>query len=106
MELVGEAGDFASAVAQARARRPRVLVVDVRMSGADGLDSIRELRRHAPDTELVLITMENNPTFANRALECGALGLVLKDAAEAELSEAVRRAARGAEYRSPRVKQT
>lgn len=106
MDVVGDAHDFASAVTQARAGRPHVVVLDVRMPGARGLDSIQELRAHAPDTELVLITMQNNPTFATRALECGGLGLVLKDAAEVELSEAVRRAARGEKYRSPRVKDT
>jgi DNA-binding NarL/FixJ family response regulator len=106
MEVVGEADDFASAVTQVRARRPQVLVLDVRMSGAHALDSIRELRAHRPHTELVLITMESSPTFASQALECGARGLVLKDVAEAELAEAVRQAARGLEYRSPRVKKT
>lgn len=104
IDVVGEADDFGSALEQTRVRRPRVVVLDVRMPGASGLASIRELRSNAPDAGLVLVTMENNPTFANRALECGGLGLVLKDAAEIELSEAVRRAARGEEYRSPRVK--
>ena len=104
MEVVGEADDFASAVTQARTLRPRVLVLDVSIPGASGLESIQEFQAHAPDAELVLITMENNPTFANRALEYGGLGLVLKDAAEVELCEAVRRAARGEEYRSPRVR--
>jgi two-component system response regulator NreC len=104
VEVIGEAGDFESAVEQARARRPDVLLFDVRMPGAAGLDSIGELRTHAPRTQLVLITLENNPMFADRALESGGIGLVLKDAAETELCEAVRRAARGEEYRSPRVK--
>jgi two-component system, NarL family, response regulator NreC len=106
MAVVGEAADFTSAVTQARARRPQVLVLDVRMPGASGLDSIRDLRALAPDSQLVVITMENNPTFTSRALQCGALELVLKDAAEVELCEAVRRAARGEEYRSPRVRDT
>jgi two-component system, NarL family, response regulator NreC len=102
--VVGEAGDFATAITRARIRRPQVLVLDVRMPGAAGLDSIQELRAHAAGTEVVLVTMENNPTFANRALERGGVGLVLKDAAEVELCEAVRRAVRGEKYRSPSVK--
>lgn len=103
MEVIGEAGDFASAVTQTRAGRPKVLVLDVRMPGAVGLHSIRELRAIAPEAEIVLITMESNPSFADRALEYGGRGLVLKDAAELELSEAVRLAARGETYTSPRV---
>ena len=104
--VVGETGDFESVVKQALACRPHVLVLDVRMPGAAGLESIQQLRAHAPEAELVVVTTENNPTFANRVRQSGALGLVLKDAAEVELSEAVRRAARGEEYRSRRVTDT
>ncbi len=51
--------------------------------------------RGAPDTQIVVLTMQNEPAYARQALSAGALGYVLKEAAEAELVEAVRRPPRG-----------
>jgi two-component system response regulator NreC len=79
-------------------------VLDVRLPGAAGSDSVHGVRAHVPGTGLVLVMMEDNPAFAKRALESGALALVLKDAAETELFEAARRAVRGHAFRNSRVK--
>jgi two-component system response regulator NreC len=65
---------------------------------------IRRLREQVPDTEIVVLTMERNPVFAQRALDAGAIGFVLKHKSDAELPQAVRLAARGQEYVSPYVR--
>jgi two-component system, NarL family, response regulator NreC len=104
VEVVAEAADFAAAARQVATQHPRVLVLDVRLPNGFGVEGIQQLRELAPGTEIVVVTMHENPTFAERALRAGALGLVLKDTAEVELAEAVRRAAGGLEYRSPRIR--
>ena len=71
--------------------------------GDSSLETIGKLREQAPDTQIVVLTMDENPVFAQRALACGAVGFVLKDVADGELPQAVRAAARGEEYVSPRV---
>ena len=78
-----------------------MLVLDLGMSDGSGLPVIGNLRRSAPETQIVVVTMEDNPGFAQRALAAGACGFVLKDRAEEELAEAVKLAARGESYVTP-----
>ena len=78
-----------------RERRPRVLVLDLNMGGVSSLDAIPQLRAELPDTQIVVLTMQENPAFAQAALRAGAIGYVLKEAADAELMTAVVAAAEG-----------
>jgi two-component system, NarL family, response regulator NreC len=70
-----------------------VLVLDLNMPGGSTLEEIPVIRAEFPETQIVVLTMQDEPTFARRALGAGTLGYVLKEAAEAELvrgSELVR----------------
>jgi two-component system response regulator NreC len=103
IEVVAEADDLAAVERHVDGHQPRVLVLDLGMPDGSGLPAIGNLRRSAPDTQIVVITMEDNPGFAQRALAAGASGFVLKDHAEEELAGAVRMAARGETYVTPKV---
>lgn len=103
VDVVGEAENIRSAVSHVHGHAPHVLVLDLQMPGGSSIEAIRQLREHAPGTEIVVLTMERSPAFAQRAIDTGAVGFVLKDRADVELPEAVRRAARGEEYVSPHV---
>ncbi len=94
-EVVAEAGDVADAHRYVRAHRPDVLILDLNMPGRPSLDAIPDIREASPETEIVVLTMQNEPAFARRALQAGVRGYVLKDAADAELVQAVRSAAVG-----------
>lgn len=96
--VLGEAGDVRSTVQQIRDCRPRVLVLDLNMGGESSLDTIPQLRVEWPETQIVVLTMQEDPAFARAALRAGALGYVLKDAADDELMNAVVLAARGESY--------
>jgi two-component system response regulator NreC len=80
-----------------------VLVLDLQMPGGSSIETMRRLRQCAPETEIVVLTMERSPPFARRALDEGAVGFVLKDRADTELPVAGRLAAKGEEYVSPHV---
>jgi two-component system, NarL family, response regulator NreC len=99
-EVVGEADDIASARAAVAAEKPGVLLLDVNMPDGLAVDAVAGLREEAPATEIVLLTMERDPALARRAIDAGARGYLLKDAAHLELIEAVRRAAEGRGYLS------
>lgn len=99
VRVVEAVGDAAGALRSVGHHRPTVLVLDLGMPGRlEALDAIPLVRRESPGTSVVVLTMQNDPVFARRALKLGALGYVVKDAADAELVRAVRRAAAGERY--------
>ena len=102
-EVVAEAGDIAGARRYVRGHHPDVLVLDLNMPEGSSLDSVPDIRTEAPNTAIVVLTMQDEPAYVRQALGAGALGYVLKDAADDELVEAVRRAAAGDTYLNPRL---
>jgi two-component system, NarL family, response regulator NreC len=100
-EVVAEAGDADTAVRYARGHKPTVLILDLNMPGRASLDAVPDIRAASPDTEVVVLTMQNEPAFARRALQAGVRGYVLKEAADTELVQAVRSAAAGDTYLQP-----
>ena len=100
-EVVAEAGDVADARRYVRAHRPDVLVLDLNMPGDPSLPAIPVFREESPATRVVVLTMQEDPAFAREALQAGASGYVLKEAADEELVQAVRAAASGGTYLNP-----
>jgi two-component system response regulator NreC len=103
LRVVAEAGTVPDALRMARAHRPAVLVLDLNMPGGSSLEAIPTLLEQAPATAIVVLTMQNEPSFARQALQAGALGFVLKEAADDELLGAIRLAADGETYLNPRL---
>lgn len=102
-EVVAEAGDVDAARRYVRGHHPAVLVLDLNMPGGSSLEAIPGLCEEFPETQIVVLTMQDDPAFARAAMRAGALGYVLKEAADAELVEAVRDAAEGRTYLHPRL---
>ena len=102
-EVVAEASDVDGARRYVRGHHPKVLVLDLNMPGGSSLQAIPAIREESPGTEIVVLTMQQEPAFAREALGAGALGYVLKEAADDELVEAVRRAAVGESYLNPKL---
>jgi two-component system, NarL family, response regulator NreC len=103
LEVVAEASDVDGARRYVRGHHPHVLVLDLNMPGGSSLEAIPQIREEFPDTQIVVLTMQQEPAFAREAIGAGALGYVLKEAADDELVEAVRRAAGGESYLNPRL---
>jgi two-component system, NarL family, response regulator NreC len=102
IEVVAESGDVDGALRAVLGHRPDVLVLDLNMPGTQtALEALPLVRESSPRTATVVLTMQEDPEYARRALRAGALGYVLKEAADAELVEAVRRAADGQPYLNP-----
>ena len=100
LQVIAEAGTVPDAERLTRAHRPTVLVLDLNMPGGSSLDAIPRLK---DETAVVVLTMQDDPAFARQALQAGALGFVLKEAADEELLGAIRLAAAGDIYLNPRL---
>ena len=103
MEVIAEADDLATVTRRVQGHQPHVLVLDLSMPDGSSIDAIGRLREQAPDTQIVVMTMDENAVFAQRAFAAGAVGFVAKDLADGELPQAVRAAARGEEFVSRRT---
>jgi two-component system response regulator NreC len=102
-EVVAEAGDVPETIRRLKAYNPDILLLDLHMPGGPSLDAFPEIRDASPGTRVVVLTMQNSPGFVREALKAGALGYVTKEAADAELVEAVRLAAQGQSYLHPKL---
>ncbi len=90
MEVIGEAGTGAEAVAQAQALQPEVMLLDIRMPDGNGLAVLNQIKAVSPDTSVIMVTMHDNPDYISRAVAAGAAGYVIKEANRHELLTAIR----------------
>lgn len=100
-EVVAEAGTADDAVRFVLGHKPAVLILDINMPGRSSFEAIPDIQKASPGTEIVVLTMQNEPAFARQALQQGVRGYVLKEAADDELVQAVRSAAAGDTYLQP-----
>src|SRR3954451_21630948 len=104
MEVVAVAGTAEDALRYVRGHKPSVLVLDLNMPGnPTSLQAIPVVTHASPDTGVVVLTMQEDPQFARKALSAGALVLVLKEAVDEELVQAIRLASQGQTYLNPRL---
>jgi DNA-binding NarL/FixJ family response regulator len=101
IETVGEAGDARTAVFEARAKKPDVILMDVVLPDRSGLEATPDVLKEAPGAKVLVLSMQDDPRYVKEAFAVGASGYVLKEAADSEVVSAVREVAGGALYVHP-----
>ncbi|HEY2937794.1 MAG TPA: response regulator transcription factor, partial [Gaiellaceae bacterium] len=101
IEVVGEAGDMREAVFEARSQKPDVVLMDIVMPGPSGIEATPAVLKEAPDAKVLVLSMQDDPQYVREAFSAGASGYVLKEAADAEIVDAVREVSRGGRYVHP-----
>lgn len=99
--VVAEAGDIPDALEAMRAHHPALVVLDIHLPGEPSLPAIARMKQISPGTRFLVLTMYDDPMFARHALEAGAAGYVLKEAAPLELIRALHAVAAGGSYLHP-----
>lgn len=98
MRVVAEAEDGVEAVERTLLERPDIAILDVAMPRMTGIQAAQKIKSHLPDTAVVLLTMHDDERYLLDGLRAGASGYVLKRAADTDLLEAIRAAARGESF--------
>jgi DNA-binding NarL/FixJ family response regulator len=106
MEVVAEAEDGVEAIEKVISEKPEVAILDVSMPRMTGLQATHEIKKQAPDTQVLILSMHDDERYLFEALRAGAAGYVLKRAADQDLLDAVRAAARGEPFLTPSAQQT
>ena len=103
ISVVAEASTGEDAARYVLGHKPSVLVLDLNMPGTPSLELLPSIRERSPGTAVVVLTMQNEPAFARKALQGGAKGYVIKHSAARELVDAVRAVVRGETYINPQL---
>ncbi len=102
-DLVGTVEDGRTLVEMAQKLRPDVILVDISMPLLNGFDSARQIRKLAPESKIVFVTMHADPDYITEALRLGAVGYLLKRSAASELTFAIHEVLAGRTYVTPIV---
>lgn len=103
VEVVAEAQNGDEALDKAALTRPDVAVIDLEMPGRNGLEVAAELQQRFPDIAVIIMSMHDDAAHVRAALERGVRGYIVKEAAPAELEIALRAAAAGQTFLSPKI---
>jgi len=103
LKVIGEAEDGRQAVTLACQQEPDVVLMDIAMPLLNGLEATRQIKRQCPKVKVLILSMYDNEEYIRQALEAGAMGYILKDAAARELISAIRDVHRGEAVLSPAV---
>jgi DNA-binding NarL/FixJ family response regulator len=103
IEVIAEAGDGREALSLIEIHRPDVVLMDIAMSGLNGLEATARVVRDFPTVRVIMLSMHANEEYVWQALRSGASGYLLKDAGTAELELAIKAVARGETYLSPPI---
>jgi two-component system, NarL family, response regulator NreC len=103
--VVGEAEDGEEAVRKAGELKPTVVVMDLSMPKLSGIEATKQIKKKHPEVNVLVLTMHENEEYVYQILKSGAAGYVLKSAGKEELISAIRAAAKGEKFFSPRISQ-
>lgn len=101
MEVVGEAQDGRQAIEEAQKLQPDLVLMDITMPDLNGIEATRQIKRLVSDTKILMLTMHEHDEYVFQALQAGASGYMLKEAADTELITAIHVITSGQFYLSP-----
>lgn len=103
VQVVGEASDGREALALIKSRAPNLILMDIAMTGLNGLDAAARVAREFPEIGVIILSMHATEEYVMQALRAGVSGYLLKDAATVELELAIQAVTRGETYLSPAI---
>jgi DNA-binding NarL/FixJ family response regulator len=89
IEVIGKIGEFDEAVEMIKSKRPDIVLLDINLPNASGLDAVPLIRKYSPGTKIIAVSMHSQPAYAKKMLQLGAKGYVTKNSSHDEMYEAI-----------------
>jgi len=89
IEVVGETGGFADAIEMIKTKRPDIVLLDINLPESSGLDAVPLIRKFAPGSRIIAVSMHNQPAYTKKMLQLGARGYVTKNSSHEEIFAAI-----------------
>lgn len=103
LEVIGEARNGREAISMATELRPDVILMDIAMSGLNGLEATRQLVKILPETRIIILTAHSDDAYVKSAVESGATGFMIKQDSTRDICHAIREVHSGGVYYSASV---
>lgn len=103
-EVIGESGDFNTAIEMIKEKRPEIVLLDINLVNASGMDAVPLIRKFSPITKIIAVSMHNQPVYAKKILKLGAKGYVTKNSSHEEILKATEEVMKGNVYVCDEIK--
>ncbi|MEP7107153.1 MAG: response regulator transcription factor [Ferruginibacter sp.] len=104
IDVVGESGEFNEAIELIKNKRPDIVLLDINLPPASGLDAVPLIRKFTPGTKIIAISSHRNPAYAKKMLQLGAKGYVTKNSSSQEMLKAIYEVMNGKKYVCSEIK--
>jgi two-component system, NarL family, invasion response regulator UvrY len=98
IEVVGETGNPDEAIEQIKNKRPSIVLLDINLPGSSGMDLVPLIRKFAPGSKIIAVSMHNQPAYTKKMLQLGAHGYVTKNSSHDEIFQAIETVMKGKTY--------
>ena len=98
IEVIGESGELEDAIKKIKEKRPDVVLLDINLSTASGFDAVPLIRKFAPASEIIIVSMHCQPAYAKKMFQLGAKGYVTKNSSHKEMLVAIKEVMAGRKY--------
>lgn len=105
IKIVGESGEFEKAIEMIKAKRPDIVLLDINLPPASGLDAAPLIKKFSPGTKIIVVSMHNQPAYAKKMLRLGAKGYVTKNSSRQEILKAIDEVMSGRTYVCAEIKE-
>ena len=104
IDVIGESGEFDDAIAVVTKKQPDIVLLDINLPNASGLDAVPLIRKSSPGTHIIGVSMHNQPALAKKMLKLGARGYVTKNSPQEEIFSAIEQVMKGGVYICTEIK--
>jgi two-component system invasion response regulator UvrY len=103
-QVIAESGSGEEAIELAQKLRPNIVIMDINLPGMNGIEATQQIRKYAPGTKILGVSLHTQPTYARKMIQKGAMGYVTKNSSKEEMFKAITEIYEGKKYICEEIK--